>query len=613
MAEDGVSVSATVDRNHMRPGDTFTYTISITSEGSESFDQPRLPDLRGFEVLSSWSGSETRGTFINGQVQTQRSQTFNYMLSATEPGSHEISAAEVVVNGKVMRTNPIAIKVDNSAPQGPAHRAPTPGVGNGIPDPEDVDQMDDDIFSQLLRRRLNPRGKSADVVNTKDAFFIHVEADKTKVYQGEQITASWYLVTRVNIADIDTLKYPSLSGFWKEDIEIATRLNFQPEIVNGIRYQKALLARYALFPIKAGPAVIDPYQARCKIVDMMGFGFPQEQNITKESKPITFDAMPLPANGKPSDFSGGVGQFTVQAKVDSEQIKTNSPVTLKIRIEGQGNAKVIDMPKLNIADSVHIYDPKVDMKFFANGRSYKEFETLLVPSATGDLKIPSIPFTFFDPEKKAYYTESTSELIIRVEQGVGPSNIPSEKSLLSNEPVQEIKKVLPGILETPLSVSSLTLAQQLSGWAVLFILSIISLVIYAKQMLGQKKVKEKFSKMIRRRSAEIKELINKNEWRKVGVETTNLIYIVLAEVSQSDGESFDFNSLIENSPPSFRRTLAPQLKELMSKLEIVGFAPESAVGSLKEKTVLTKLVSDAENLLIESSKYDFSSADAENV
>ena len=82
-----------------------------------------------------------------------------------------------------------------------------------------------------------------------------MDVDKKRAYVGEQITANIYLYTRGQIRDIDTLKYPSLKGFWKEDLDLATRLNFESVEVSGVLYQRALLVSYALFPIKAGKAV----------------------------------------------------------------------------------------------------------------------------------------------------------------------------------------------------------------------------------------------------------------------------------------------------------------------------------------------------------------------
>src|SRR5690606_38159553 len=134
---------------------------------------------------------------------------------------------------------PITITVTKgTGPTQPRAQTPPPS----FPDPfED----DDDLFTQLLRRRgllPNPRGGAKSLPqNDREAFFITVEVDKTKAYVGEQITANWYIYTRNNIQDFDPLKYPQLKGFWKEDLHMTNRLNFSQEIVNGIPYQKPLL------------------------------------------------------------------------------------------------------------------------------------------------------------------------------------------------------------------------------------------------------------------------------------------------------------------------------------------------------------------------------------
>jgi hypothetical protein len=316
-------------------------------------------------------------------------------LAATREGNITIGAAEVVVDGQAIRTNPITVQVVSNAPQGPPpQQRAQPNQPPGFPGGIDPDSLEDDIFSQLLRRRLNP-GRPALPTNTEDIFFIHVDVDKRKVYQGEQVTVAWYLVTRGQIADIDTLKYPSLSGFWKEDIEVATRLNFQPEIINGIPYQKALLASYALFPIKVGTSKVDSYRAKCRVIGMSAFGQPLDQQVTKESPEINIEVMPLPEAGKPASFTGGVGEFTVSAQTDVATVKANNPITFKVRIEGRGNAKAIEFPPVTWPQGVTPYETKSEMKFFPNGRSFKQFETLLVPRAPGEIIIPSVSFGFF--------------------------------------------------------------------------------------------------------------------------------------------------------------------------------------------------------------------------
>jgi hypothetical protein len=137
----------------------------------------------------------------------------------------------------------------------------------------------------MLKRHGLNQGTRGQPANPDDAFSIQLEVDKNEAFVGEQVTASWYLYTRNHIQNIDTLKYPNLKAFWKEDIELATRLNFQQEVVNGIPYKKALLVSYALFPIKDGSALIDTYKAKCTVIsgNMGVFGMGQPMAYTKAS------------------------------------------------------------------------------------------------------------------------------------------------------------------------------------------------------------------------------------------------------------------------------------------------------------------------------------------
>lgn len=611
----GVDVTAKVDRNKMRPGDTFTYSISISSDGSASFDKPTLPSLSEFEIINSWSGSEMRGTFINGQMQTQRSQTFNYMLSATKEGIFTIGAAEIVVSGQRLRTNPIQIEVSQGAPQAPS-QADTSDDDRDSMVPPGLDNLEDDIFSQLLRRRMRPVphvGQNIDRIADEDIFYIHVEADKSKVYQGEQVIVSWYLVSKAQIADIDTLKYPTLSGFWKEDIEVATRLNFQPQIINNQRYQKALLASYALFPIKSGLATIDAYQAKCRAIGMNSVGFPQEVVLTKSSEEIKIEVLPLPEAGVPETFTGGVGQYTVAANIDTAQGKVNTPITLKVRIEGKGNAKGIDMPKLNLPPEIQIYETKSESKFYPNGRSFKEFETLLVPKSQGAFSIPAITISFFDTAKKTYYSQSTNEISFQVAANLGDEIIPASKMRETDKQKIEEKPELPGLLLTFDGPSQFSGAQQLGLWALLCLGTVAALSVYGFKEFRSDVVLKDLRKHIESRMGEIEKKLAKSDWRGAGREATNLIYFALGEISGQGGGSFEFERLIDKAPPSFKREIAPRLREVMAKVEVVGFAPDDLARKLREKSELKKLMGDIEKLLIEAVKYDFSSAEKDKL
>ena len=91
--------------------------------------------------------------------------------------------------------------------------------------------------------------------------------------------------------------------------------------------------------------------------------------------------------------------------------------------------------------------------------------------------------------------------------------------------------------------------------------------------------------------------VEKGDYRLVGTEMTNLVYFVLGEVSEQGGANLEFNKLMEKAPPSVRKELKEPLGQLMKSFEVLGFAPESVIGSLKEKNKMRELVKKMGKLL----------------
>ena len=463
----GQTITAEVEPKIVRPNDHFILSVTVSSEASVNVEQPELPNLSVFRLLNVSTSSETRSIFDGGRFQVSRAQTFNYELEALQPGTFRIEPIVVVVNGQAKAAPSVSITVDPAAAgrqQRPQGGGIPGGSGGNFPEEEEQEesfQQMDDMFQQLLQRRLEqlqrggrnaprgggqpPAGGVVSPADLKDAFYVEVEVDKTKVFVGEQLTVSWYLVTRAQVSDIDTLKYPAVAGFWREDLELATRLNFRPEVINGVNYNRALLASFALFPLKAGESKIDEYTARCTLLAMGAFGVTGQQTITKSSQIVPITVLPLPAENKPESFSGAVGEFKVAARVEKNQVETGVPFTLKIRFEGRGNAKPIDLNKTSWPEGLEFYDKKSNTKYFTDGRSYKEFEVILVPRKEGEIKLPAIEFAFFDPVKKAYYKEMTAEIPLTVIKGENQGPLESQPLANMQASAEPAKPVSQGL------------------------------------------------------------------------------------------------------------------------------------------------------------------------
>ncbi|MGE3681737.1 MAG: BatD family protein [Bdellovibrionales bacterium] len=599
-AAEGVEVTGTVDRNRVGVGDVISFTITVNAKTSVQVEQPSLPPIDGMELINTSTGVETRSTFAGGKFLTEQARTFSYMLAASKKGTLTIPAVPVTVEGQTLRTKPIEIAVSE------ARAIPPQAQPRGGMPPDPFAQMDEmeELFQQMLQRRFGQQGhgqgQAQDLgqqpINPDEAFFIQAEVDKKSAYVGEQVTATFYLYTRGQIRDIDTLKYPDLKGFWKEDLEMATRLNFEQVVINGLAYQRALLVSYALFPIKAGKATVDSYKAKCTVLTPSSFGFGQPYRFTKASKPIPVEVKEIPTENRPSNFTGAVGTFRVTAKFEPPTGVVNQPVTLRVRFEGRGNAKLIELPKLELPPSFEIYDQKSQAKFLRDGTSFKEFEVLIIPREPGVFDVPAVAISVFDPETRAFNTAASQPLNISVTGTAVPSPTPQIPGVSSVENEDDKTPKLP-LLATEMGRARWPSSVWIALTVAIYVLVLLFLGYLAWHRWRRKPKRVSLGLVLNRRLQKVRELVSQKDFRRVGVEMTNTAYFILGQLSEEGGANQEVSRLLESTPPSVRNELAQPIAKLLSQCEALSFAPENLIGDMTEKKKLETLIVEFEKIM----------------
>ena len=612
VAANGTIVQAQVDRNEMSLGDTFTMTVAVISSDEVDIQEPRVPDLDGFDLLNSWQSTAISQKLVNTpsgmQFETQRRKEFHFLLSPKREGTLSLSSFEIVVGEKVHRTQPIVIRVQKLGTGGTSKRSPYPKSQQEDPF-EAMDRAEEELFGQLLKQRQRmlqqvpggfPNYPAPGVgrelpnaafrslpTNPNEAFFVSVEVDKTEVVEGEQVTASWYIYTRGGLETLDRQKFPSLRGFWKEIIEEVPAIQFSEELVNGIPWKKALLASHALFPIKPGTAVIDEYRIKSRVrlpSQNLGGFYGQAYEFTKASARVEVKVKPLPVEGRPSDFTGAVGQFEVQASADNPQVPVNQPLSIKVRFEGAGNAKVIELPAIQWPPTLEQYDTKSQSKFFKNGRSFKEFEILVIPRQQGEVEIPSFGVSMFDPAAKKYYSRTTQALKIKVVDNpnapVGASSRIGDKSQKREQLGSEL--ALPEPILVWESYQGQQYYRQPWAWFLAYGAIIISLLLKARVEFGWGRRRRSLKELVQRRFKIVEAALAKNDYRKVGGEMTNIFYTILGDVAGTGGASIELTRLLEKVPPSLRRDHGDSITRIFEFFQTLSFAPDEMLGNLKE-------------------------------
>jgi len=411
-AQGGLEVS--VSKNTVGVGEPFE--ISFTAKGNiEQFDPPSFSDFR---VVGGPNQSSSM-TSINGN--TTVSIALSYDLTGVKEGVYTIGAANATIDGKSYRSKPIKIKVvkGNTASQ---------NNGNNGAEPDNL-----------------TTGNASDIAKH---LFIKAVANKTSVYQGEQITVTYKLYTNVSIVDIALDKLPDFNGFWSQEIKNDNqRIPWTQETVNGTTYHVTDIKQIILFPERWGKLTLDPLGMTFLVRQVVPSNDPIEQffggsykdvKYKIKSTPVTINVKMLPENGKPASFQGAVGNFSVEASADHLDLKANDALNYTLKISGTGNLKLLQSPKVKFAPAIEAYDPKVSDQITEslNGVSgSRTYTYLLIPRHEGNYDLTPFEFSYFNPATQKYVTLKTKDYHLTVAKGDPTSNV----TAFSSSDQQEVK------------------------------------------------------------------------------------------------------------------------------------------------------------------------------
>lgn len=392
-------------------GDQFRLSYTVTTQKVRDF---RAPSIKGFEVLMGPSRS-TQVTQVNDKVSS--SITFTYILMAKEEGDFTIPGAVIVADGNEMISNSVKVKV--------------------LP----ADQQ------QANQGSSNGQRANGSIANND--LFITATANKVNVYEQEALLLTYKIYTAVNLRGFDNVKLPDFKGFHSQEVELPNDRRWGLEHYKGRNYQTTVYRQFVLFPQQSGNLTIEQARFDASIAVEKQVSDPLEAFFngggmievkkTLMTPKLTIKVSELPA-GKPENFSGGVGEFTISSSINTTELKANEAVTIKLVVSGTGNLKLVSAPEVKFPEDFEIYDPKVENNFrltTAGQSGNQVIEYLAIPRNAGTYKIPAVTFCYFDIKSQSYKTLTTEEYTLNVSKGTGSSS-----QTVSNYTNKEELKVL---------------------------------------------------------------------------------------------------------------------------------------------------------------------------
>jgi oxygen tolerance protein BatD len=433
------SVTAVLTNSQTVLGRPVQLQIKIT--GSPSARPPDVISVDGLDIRYTGQSQMIEGR----NFQFSYSFVYSYTVMPERTGTFRIPPQRIQAGSNALRTPELTLNVVDSG------------------------------------RQTQRSGRSAASLDARKLVAAELVLTKTAAYVGELIPAEVRLYinsrTRANIKDGPEV---SGQGFTMQKLSQATqsRENVGGQYYDVFTFKTAIAAartgRFEIGPVKATATVLVPRQINPGgrspfdifnmddpfsdpfFADPFGHSL-ERQEIDVESKPVTLEVKPLPPNA-PSEFSGAIGTFTMEADAKPKSVQVGDPITVTANISGRGNFDRVTAPVLENEHGWHKYPPSANFKQDDDvGISgIKTFETVLTPNESKK-SVPPFVFSFFDPINEKYVTLRSDAIPVKIEGAAiadKPATAAAPAQAATPQPEQKAEDILyqfsnwPGTTET---------------------------------------------------------------------------------------------------------------------------------------------------------------------
>ncbi|MFT7538655.1 MAG: hypothetical protein ACI9F2_000806 [Lysobacterales bacterium] len=381
-----ISFSVEVDQTTVVLGESTQLRMNIN--GTQDVAPIKLPQIDGMNV--EYVGPSKKVTMTNGRMRT--SVSYSYYLLPLRTGDFTIPALRLAYRGQEYTTNSVTINV--------------------------VDKQQTNTSSENVR--------------LEERIFVEMEVAKPQVYlnEGVPLRLTFYVsginVRQVGLPDVKTI------GFFMKDFDKPRQGQVDK---NGMRYQAVEFVT-TIYPTRTGEIIIDPAgidvaveipskdkrkNARSRLFSDEFFNhfFGNEaRNISLKSNSLALKVLPLPEKGKPQDFSQAVGEFDLNVTVSPNELRSGDPITVRIKLSGEGNLKAVTMPFYKDDRYFKTYEPIIKEE-----KGVKILEQVIIPRSHEVKNVPALKFNYFDPTSKTYHSINKGPFSIKVKKGASGNGL----------------------------------------------------------------------------------------------------------------------------------------------------------------------------------------------
>ncbi len=398
------------------------FNVTFIIDGNVKDSQFSWEAGNDFQLL--WGpqrGHSSSIQIINGKTSKSSQTTFSYVLRPLKTGKFTLPRARATIDGKEIVSSAETVEVVGSQQS----QAQQPAQSQ----------------SQGTQQSSSRQRSGSDII-------LALNIDRTNVVVGEPVIATISLYTRSDIAGFESAQFPDFNGFWSQEQASPNNIEFSRATYDGQIYNAALLKKYMLIPQQTGTLTINPAEIVCLVNirtapsgNSIFDGFFDSITTVRQkvvSRPVKVNVSALPKDA-PESFGGGVGQFTISARMNKDSLKTHEAASLIVTVSGKGNISLIQAPSVKLPPDMEAYDTKTSDKVDNGGYSgSKTYEYPFIPRSWGDFVIPPVRYSYYDVTSGKYVTMQTDSIAFHVAKG---AEVPGAGTVVSTPSQKDVKSL----------------------------------------------------------------------------------------------------------------------------------------------------------------------------
>ena len=393
---DAATFTAALDRDALTLGETATLALTFEGGSARRVPTPQVPGVQFNQV-----GNSQNFSIVNGAISQTVTVTFS--VTPQRAGEFTIPPLRAEVGGQVLATEPLKLVVTTAA-------APSAAAVNSGSEPA----------------------------------FMKFVFPKNKVYLGESLVGRLEIYLRNDVQNFVNFQLTSSPTDGFSAGKTAELQNQRRRVQLGNREYTVIPLAVPLTAVRPGPLTLGPFTASAVLVmpsqNQGGdpffrqfFNQGEQHQITLASEPVTVQSVPLPEQNKPADFSGAIGNFTLNASAGPTSVTVGDPITVRVQISGRGALDAITLPVPAAWNNFKTYPPTTKQEnsdpFGFQGT--KTFEQIISPQNADVHELPALTFSFFNPDDGQYHTVTHAAVPLQI-KAAGTSPLPTLAATKNN-------------------------------------------------------------------------------------------------------------------------------------------------------------------------------------